>query len=57
MRIHNFIESAGEDYKRCIFCTRCGQVAWYYNISLEANKKLQTEIKLCVESGDTLLTQ
>lgn len=54
MKIHNFVEDSRDEYKRCIFCRRCGQVVWNYNYGAKLNVKLQASIKECVESGDLL---
>ena len=56
MKVHNFVvdNSTEEKYLRVIFCRRCGQVVWNYNISLESNHKLQDKIKDCVESGEEI---
>lgn len=54
MKTHNFIEQTKEKYKRVIFCTRCGQVCWNYNVDFPMNREIQKNIRECVESGDEL---
>lgn len=53
MKVHNFTEEGNDEYKRAIFCTRCGQVAWFYNYMREHNLDLQSNIKDCVENGES----
>ena len=52
-KIHNFTEQSTEEYRRTIFCTKCGQVAWNYNWGEATNIKLQASIKECVEQEES----
>lgn len=47
--IHNFIEQSDYKYQRTVFCTKCGQVAWDYNMNSEWNTEhLQAKLGLCI---------
>ena len=49
MKVHNFVEDSEDKYFRTVFCRRCGQVAWFYNVLLDKNIEIQNRIQPCVE--------
>lgn len=54
---HDYVESnSNQQYYRCIFCRKCGQVAWFFNRDADWNiKNLQSRLKYTC--GDTSLTE
>lgn len=50
MKSHDFTESTyADEYKRTIYCRKCGKVAWNYNWSEKLNADLQSKIGNCIE--------